>query len=165
MNTIRNLQLTLLALAGNTLLATPAKKKNATEEEKVFFARGKKHMTKLVELCKKKEFDGLAYDGTMVDQTMNKTFEALEAPRTSARHKNAFNNYQSYLCGMRSAIKTYRPQRRNPQDACMRYNRKTIDFALKAPNWDTVVENNRNETVRFMKRMQEVRWEVLAELA
>ena len=145
--------------------ATCIKKNTATPEEKEFYDKGKAHMKKLVALCKKKKFDGTAYDAAMTDPAMKKTFEALEANKNSPTHQNAFNNYQSYLCGMRSALSTYSPQGRNPQDAVVRYNKKNITFALKAPDWEAIKENTRKESERFMKRMQEVRWEILAELA
>ncbi len=145
--------------------ATRIKKNTATPEEKLFYDKGKAHMKKLVALCKQKKFDGTAYDAAMIDPAMKNTFDALEANKKSLTHQNAFNNYQSYLCGMRSELATYRPQGRNPQDSVIKYNKKSVTFALKAPDWETIKENNRREGERFMKRMQEVRWEILAELA
>ncbi len=161
---IRLLSLGLVLLTPQ-LFATPIKKNTASPEEKAFYAKGQAHMKKLVALCKEKKFDGDVYDATIIDKSINQTFEALEADKNSLIHQNAFNNYQSYLCGMRSELATYKPQGRNPQDAVVRYNKKTLTFALKAPNWETIQDNNRRESELFMRRMKEVRWEVLADLA
>ncbi len=157
--------LSLLLVIPGIGFATPTKKQSATDEEKAFFNRGHNHMKKLVSLCQQKEFNSAAYDAAMIDPSMAATYKALEAPRGSDAHKNAFAQYKAYLCGMRSALNSYKPQRRNPQDAVVKYNKKNIMAALNAPDWETILENNRRESARFMSRMQEVRWEVLAQVA
>lgn len=160
-----NIRLLSLLLLTPSLTAIRTKKNIAMPEEKAFYKKGQTHMKKLVTLCKKKKFDGNAYDAAMQDKSMSKTFEALEANKHSPTHQNALKNYKSYLRGMKSELATYRPTRRNPQDAVIRYNKKNVSSALKATNWETILENNRQESKRFMKRMQDVRWEILAQLA
>ncbi len=157
-------QLLCILILSTPVLAKPAMKKDATPIEKAFYERGQRHMNKLIELCKQKKHYEAAFEDAMVDKTMKQTYENLSAPRGSARHKIAFNNYRCHLCGMKNAIDRYKPQRRRTQDAFIIYNKKQIMFALEASDWDTILENNRQATARFMKRMQELRWEVLAEL-
>ena len=142
----------------------PAKKAPALSSDE-YYKKGQDQYRKVVAICEKKDFDSAALDAVMYDETIMQLAQTLGAEdATSELHKKAFEDFKTYSRGSKSILEGYKSPHKNPQDAIIRYNLKSIEMALSSPDYATYVSYQVKLGAILQKKMKEMTWEVLADI-